>query len=101
MPEPVAWHGEALHLHLYVQPKASRDAFGERHGDELRLRITAPPVDGKANSHLIKLLAKVFGVPKSAVHLRAGESSRHKWLIIEKPRKIPPPVQLLLQDDVI
>ncbi len=90
---PLEWHDDELHLRLYVQPKASRDAFGERHGDEVRLRITAPPVDGKANSHLQKLLAKAFGVPKSSVTLRRGETSRHKYFIISRPRKIPGELQ--------
>ncbi len=93
MPAPLAWRDDELHLRLYVQPKASKDAFGERHGDEIKLRITAPPVDGKANSHLQKLLAKAFGVPKSAVRLRRGETSRHKYFIISAPRKIPTALQ--------
>jgi uncharacterized protein (TIGR00251 family) len=83
------WDGEDLVLSLKIQPKASRDEFAEPLGDELKVRITAPPVDGKANSHLIAFLAKTFGVPKGAVILESGSSSRSKRLRIQKPRRLP------------
>jgi len=47
-------------------------------------------VEGKANSHLIRFLAKAFGVPRSHVTLRGGESSRHKRLCIDSPQQLPP-----------
>ena len=54
-----AWlEGSDLVLRLYIQPKASRDSLLGLHGDELKVAITAPPVDGKANAHLTKYLAK-------------------------------------------
>lgn len=86
------WDGEALILDLQIQPRASRDELVGPHGDCLRVRITAPPVDGKANQHLRALFAKLCGVPKSAVILEAGESGRRKRLRIEAPRKLPPPI---------
>ena len=46
--------GEDLLLDLFIQPKASRDQIMGPHGDELKVAITAPPVDGQANAHLIK-----------------------------------------------
>ncbi|MBL3617569.1 MAG: YggU family protein [gamma proteobacterium endosymbiont of Lamellibrachia anaximandri] len=70
------WDGDDLTLRLRIQPKASRDTFVGPHGDDFKIRITAPPVDGKANTHLIKLLAKAFGVPRSQVTLVSGETSR-------------------------
>jgi uncharacterized protein (TIGR00251 family) len=76
-------------LSLRVQPKASRDELAEPLGDALKVRITAPPVDGKANSHLIRFLAKTFGVAKSAVILESGDSSRSKRIRIRKPRQLP------------
>ena len=60
--------GEDLLLRLYLQPKASRDQFVGQHGDELKIAITAPPVDGKANAHLVKFLSKQFKVAKSAIN---------------------------------
>lgn len=84
------WDGDDLLLQVRVQPRASCDELGEALGDQLKIRITAPPVDGKANDHLIRFLAKTFGVPKGQVHLESGASSRNKQLRIEAPRILPP-----------
>lgn len=83
------WDGEDLILTLKVQPKASRDELAEPLGDALKVRITAPPVDGKANAHLIAFLAKTFGVAKGAVILESGDTGRSKRLRIRKPRRLP------------
>ena len=80
---------EELELSLYVQPKASRDSWQGLHGDELKLLITAPPVAGKANSHIIKLLAKQFKVAKRQVQIVKGELGRHKRIRITSPKQIP------------
>ncbi len=93
---PVRLEQGRLYLSLYLQPKASRDQFLGLHGEELRVAITAPPVDGKANAHLLKWLAKQCRVAKSQVVLLTGESSRHKKLLIESPREIPPMLAELL-----
>jgi len=58
-------------------------------GDRLKIRLTAPPVEGKANEHLIAWLARLFGVPKSQVILERGAGSKHKQLRICSPRKLP------------
>lgn len=94
--QPVRLEKDRLYLSLYLQPKASRDQFLGLHGDELKLAITAPPVDGKANAHLLKWLAKQCRVAKSQVILLSGESSRHKRLVIESPREIPTALAELL-----
>ena len=83
------WQGEDLLLRVRVQPKASRDEISGLQGEALKVRITAPPVDGKANAHLIKYLAKQFGVAKSAVTLVSGETGRDKRLRIHAPAKLP------------
>lgn len=84
------WEGERLLLSVRVQPRASRDEIVGPHGDEaLKVRITAPPVDGKANAHLIRFLAKAFGVPRSRVTLLGGDSSRSKHLSIDSPTALP------------
>lgn len=80
---------EQLHLNVYLQPKASRDQFLGLHGSQLKIAITAPPVDGKANAHLLKWLAKQCKVAKSQVTLIAGVSSRYKRIVIESPKIIP------------
>lgn len=81
--------GADLLLALYVQPKASRDQVMGLHGAEIKLAITAPPVDGKANAHVRKLLAKLFQVSQSQVSLHKGELSRHKQVLIRAPFVIP------------
>jgi uncharacterized protein (TIGR00251 family) len=94
-----AWYikkGEAIVLRLYVQPKASRDKVVGEHGDELKIAITAPPVDGKANSHLIKLLSKWFGLPKSAIRIEKGTQGRHKQVRLESPTTRPKEIESLL-----
>ncbi len=50
--------GEDIVLKLYIQPKASRDKIVGLHGEELKIAITAPPVDGKANAHLTKFFSQ-------------------------------------------
>lgn len=86
------WDGDDLLLQLRVQPRAARDQFVGPHGDHYKLRITAPPVEGKANTHLIRFLAKAFGVGRSQVTLVTGESSKNKGFRIEKPAKYPIPL---------
>ncbi len=70
-------------LALYIQPKASKNCFRGQHGDELKLAITAPPVDGKANKAVVAYLAKFFGVPKSSVTIKSGQQSRHKRCLVQ------------------
>lgn len=85
------WQGVRLLLNVRVQPRASRDEIVGPHGERaLKIRITAPPVDGKANTHLIRFLAKAFGVPRSQINLIGGESSRTKRLSINSPKQLPP-----------
>lgn len=85
------WQGQDLILHLRIQPKASRDAFIAPYGDsEFKVAISSPPVDGRANAHLIRFLAKTFGLPKSAVTLETGDKSRSKTLRLKSPKLLPP-----------
>ncbi|ABK47426.1 YggU family protein [Shewanella bicestrii] len=86
-----------LLLNLYIQPKASRDQIVGLHGDELKVAITAPPIDGKANAHLSKYLAKAFKVPKSDVHILKGELGRHKQVRISPPKNVPAEIATLLE----
>lgn len=83
------WQGDDLILDCRLQPKASSDEFVGDLGDELKIRITAPPVDGKANAHLTRFLAKSFGVSKSRVVIEKGELGRSKRIRIQSPEKIP------------
>lgn len=69
-------------LELHVQPGAKVTAAVGEHGGRLKLKISAPPVDNKANTHLLAWLARQLGVPKSAVRLVRGESSRQKTVAV-------------------
>jgi uncharacterized protein (TIGR00251 family) len=65
-------------VRVRVQPRASVERLDGVHGDQLRLRVTAPPVEGAANTACMVLLAKILGVRRSQVRLQAGEKSRDK-----------------------
>lgn len=69
--------GGAL-LEVWVQPRASRDGVAGFHGERLKVRVAAPPVDGEANEALTRFLAKALGVPRSAVTIVRGHTGRHK-----------------------
>ena len=69
-------------LTLHIQPGAKKTEFAGLHGDALKIRLAAPPVDGKANEALIKFVAETLKLPKSAVNLKSGQTSRRKVLEI-------------------
>ena len=83
------WEGNALCLEVRVQPRASRDEAVGLHGGRLRLRLTAPPVDHRANAHLAAWLADEFGVAASRVRLLRGEHGRNKSVRIDAPGRLP------------
>ncbi len=83
------WEGHDLILRIRVQPRAKRDELVEFQGERLRIRITAPPVDDKANVHLRKFLAAMFQVPYSTVTLLSGSTGRDKRLRIKDPQQLP------------
>lgn len=82
-----------LILHLRIQPKASANGLAEIMGDARKLRITAPPVDGKANKHIIALLSKMCKVPKGDVVIESGELGRNKRIRIRSPQRLPEGVE--------
>jgi uncharacterized protein (TIGR00251 family) len=69
-------------LTLHIQPGAKKTEFAGRHGDALKIRLAAPPVDGKANEALVKFIAATLHLPKSSVMLKSGQTSRRKVLEI-------------------
>jgi uncharacterized protein (TIGR00251 family) len=72
-----------IRLRLHVQPRASRSELAGRHGNAIKVRLTAPPVDGAANQALLRFLASRLEVPMSALSLVAGGSGRSKVVAIE------------------
>ncbi len=67
---------------IYVQPKASKNAIVGLHDDALKIRLTAPPVDGAANKLCVQYLSKITGIPKSAIEIASGQTSRTKQIQI-------------------
>lgn len=73
---------DGVALDVLVSPRASRARFGPVHGDRVKLSVTAPPVDGEANAAVVELVARTLGVPRAAVEVTAGHSSRRKTVTI-------------------
>jgi uncharacterized protein (TIGR00251 family) len=72
--------GGSIILHVLVQPKASEDRIVEFHGEALKVKVTAPPVGGKANQRLRKLLAEALNIGQSDIEIIRGRTSRRKVL---------------------
>lgn len=79
----------AIVLALHVQPGAKRTGVAGTHGGALKVRLAAPPVDGKANDELVRFLAEAFGVPRRNVTIVRGEASRDKTVRVASPRLRP------------
>ena len=75
--------GGAVRFPVRVQPRAARSAIVGVHGDALKVRVAAPPVDGAANAALVELLAAALGIPRRDVRVVAGELSRSKLVEID------------------
>lgn len=87
-----------LRFRVRVQPRASRTEVAGPHGDGVRIRLAAPPVDGAANAELRAFLAKELSVPSSAVRIVRGETSRSK--LVEVRGTTPERVRRLLAERV-
>ena len=73
---------ETVRLSVRLTPRASREEIAGFEGETLRVRVTAPPVEGRANRALVRLLAKRLGVPRGAVRVVTGQTSRSKVVAI-------------------
>ncbi|MBI5526355.1 MAG: YggU family protein [Deltaproteobacteria bacterium] len=69
-------------LRVYVSPRSSKNKIGGIRGDEIKVAVTAPPVEDAANEAVCRFLADFFGVPKSSVTVRSGRASRHKTIAL-------------------
>lgn len=74
--------GETITLTLHVQPGAKRSEIAGLHGDALKIRLAAPPVEGRANVALQRFVAELFAVPVRQVELKQGALSRHKVVVV-------------------
>lgn len=68
---------------VHVQPRAKKPGIDGTHGDALRVRVHAPPVDGAANDDVIAVIADALGVPRRAVRIAAGLSARQKLVDVD------------------
>lgn len=74
---------EHLILYLYVQPGAKKSEIVGMHEGVLKIRLNAPPIEGRANKELLKYVAQLFKVPPSQIVLKRGDKSRHKVLLVK------------------
>jgi uncharacterized protein (TIGR00251 family) len=97
LPSFLSVHPDGTLLAVKLQPRASANEIGEPLGDELRIKVTAPPVDSAANEALVRLLADTLGCSRSQVELIRGHASRRKVIKLhglpagEVWRKLVPP----------
>jgi uncharacterized protein (TIGR00251 family) len=85
-----------LLIEVRVQPRASRTEFAGMIGERLRIRLQAPPVDGRANAALVEFLAGAFGVPRAGVSIERGLSGRDKLVRIRGAAPAAPHIEALL-----
>lgn len=83
------WEDGDLVLRVRVQPRAAKNELAGLHGDRLKLRLTAPPIDGKANAAATAFLAELCGVPPSQVVIITGAGAREKTFRIHAPPRWP------------
>jgi uncharacterized protein (TIGR00251 family) len=86
------WHGAGgtFTLTLHIQPGAKRSEIAGLHGEALKIRLAAPPVEGKANEALLRFIAERFAVPLRNVELLRGAQSRHKMVKVTGSSVAPP-----------
>jgi len=75
-------NADVITLALHVQPGAKRSEITGLHGAALKIRLAAPPIEGRANEALLKFIAGLFDVPLRQVELKQGGQSRHKVVAI-------------------
>jgi uncharacterized protein len=81
-PVPAAEPTSVVRLPVRAVPNAPRSALAGWVGEAVKVKLKAPPVEGKANAELCRFLSETLGVGRGAVTLAAGEASRHKWVLI-------------------
>jgi len=77
-----------LTINIKVEPRSSRSGMVGAYGDGLKVKLTSPPVEGRANKELIEVLAKEFGIPKKDIEIISGESSKKKVVRLTGVRSI-------------
>ena len=83
-------------IDVRVQPRASRSEIAGLHGERLRIRLRAPPVDGRANAALVEFLADAFDVPRASVIVEHGLTGRDKRVRIRGAGPLAPQMKAFL-----
>ena len=97
-----AWYTQAhdiITLKTYIQPGAKHNAIMGLHNDALKIRLTTPAIEGRANSALLKYIAELFEVSRANITLKRGDTSRYKTIEIHHSR-INPDTLLIDIDDM-
>lgn len=93
------WYRQAadgrITLTLHIQPGAKKTEVAGQHGDALKIRLAAPPVDGKANEALVKFIAETLGIARSEVSIKSGHTSRRKVVEIDNSTRLEVIAKLL------
>jgi len=74
---------EGIIFKVFVQPKSSKNIIAGLHGDALKIKLTAPPIENAANAMCVKFLAKALSVSKSSIDIIAGHTSRNKQVLLK------------------
>jgi uncharacterized protein len=82
-------NGETITLALHVQPGAKRSEIAGLHGGALKIKLAAPPIEGRANDALLKFIAVLFAVPLRNTELKQGGQSRHKVVAVSGSKVEP------------
>jgi hypothetical protein len=83
------WEGETLVLNILGTPSAKRNAIGKPKGTQLKVSVTASPEEGKATDHMVRFLAKEFGVSPKDIEVVFGRFNVNKQLRIHSPKNLP------------
>jgi uncharacterized protein (TIGR00251 family) len=83
------WEGDVLVVNILGKPSAAKDAIGKPKGTQLKVSVTAAPVNGKATDHMLRFLAPLFGVAVADIEVVFGRENVNKQLRIKAPKKLP------------
>jgi len=95
-----AWDGETLVLNILGKPSAKLDAIGKAKGNQLKISVTASPVAGRATDHMVRFLAKEFGVTINDIEVVFGRFNVNKQLRIKSPKNLPAVINKQLAQEV-
>jgi uncharacterized protein (TIGR00251 family) len=93
------WEGDTLVLNILGTPGAKHDTIGKVKGKQLKVSVTATPVAGKATDHMVRFLAREFGVSSDAITVVFGRFNINKQLRIKAPQNLPPVIAKHFADD--